>query len=135
MTSLFYKILDNFGECRGANGSDAKRVRVHTEGATDGFISIGALSAPLKGGTARLDLSPLADGEYAPTLHLDGSTVRLESIVKQGSNITVSRSDRMMLLTLAKRLEAAEERIAGLTALMEEHEEAIHGKPILDFLA
>lgn len=131
MTSLFYKIVANFGECRRIVGNDTARVRLHIEGCEEGFVSVGGISAPIKEGVARLNLSPLADGEYAPSLHLPGGTVRLESISKRGTSLERASCDAELTRRLSLRLEALEERLSGLEETCAEHELAIKGEPIL----
>ena len=130
MTSLFYKIVANFGECRRTVGNDAARVRLHIEGCDQGYVSVGSISAPIKEGVARLNLSVLADGEYSPTLHLPVGTVRLESIVKRGASVERTSCDAEMTRRLSLRLEALEERLAGLEQTCAEHELAIRGDAI-----
>ena len=131
MTSLFYKIVDGFGEFRTSTGKGAERVRIHIDGADGGILSVGALSAPIKGGVASLSLSPLADGEYSPSLYRAGELIRLESISKCGGIISPEPSGGELLRRLAIRTEALEKRLDTLEERLLRDEGALYGEPLL----
>lgn len=131
MTSLFYKIVDGFGEFRNATGKGVDRVRIHIEGADGGILTVGAISAPLKGGVASLSLSPLADGEYSPSLYLGGELIRLEGLSKCGGSISPEGSGGALLRRLAIRTEALEKRLASLEERLSQDEGALYGEPLL----
>ena len=130
MTSLFYKIVGEFGEFRKSAGENARRVRFHIEGAERGIISIGKLSAPVKDGVASICLTALEDGTYTPKLYQNGSLIPLEAIEKCGSSVSVCLSDPALLRGLALRAEELEKRVAELEKRCDGFGEAIEGKPL-----
>ena len=129
MTSIFYKMVSNFGEVRRITGCGADKVRIHTEGAENGIVTVGNVSAPIKDGVARLSLHTLADGEYTPTICNDGGIFVLEALSKCGSRISAS-GDSELIRRIALRAEAIEERLDSLEKRCEKYEGAIYGKPI-----
>ena len=130
MTSLFYKIIGNYGEFRKSSGSGADRVRIHIDGADGGIVGIGSLFAPLKGGAASLSLSKLKDGIYTPSLYLGGRLIRLEAVEKHGDSLKPCAFDPAMLRALALRTEALEERVKLLEEDSRRHEAAICGSSL-----
>lgn len=129
MTSIFYKMIENFGEMRKITGSGSERVRIHIEGADGGILTIGNVSAPIKDGVARLSLHILADGEYTPTLCKDGGIFALETISKCGSRISAADGGDL-IRRIALRAEAIEDRLNDLERRCTEYEGAIYGKPL-----
>jgi hypothetical protein len=130
MTSIFYKLINNFGEMRKITGGGSDSVRIHVEGAESGIITVGNVSAPLKSGVARLSLLTLADGEYTPTLYKSGSITVLEALSKCGSRISAAGSGAL-LRRIALRTEALEERLEKVEERCASYESAIYGKPLL----
>lgn len=130
MTSLFYKIVGEFGEFRKSAGNSAKRVRFHIDGTERGILSVGKLSAPVKDGIATISLIGLDDGTYVPKLYLHGSFVSLEAIEKCGSSVSICRSDPALIRALALRAEELERRVSELEQRCGAFAEAISGKPL-----
>ena len=130
MTSIFYKIVHNFGESRKIAGSGSENVHIHVDGADGGIITVGNISAPLKENIARISLHTLTDGEYTPTLYKDGELFALETISKCGNRISFTNDGSDMIRRIALRAEMIEKRLDNLEKRCAEHEGAIYGKPI-----
>lgn len=132
MTSLFYKIVEGFGEFRKGVGTGAKRVRFHIEGADGGILTVGKICAPVKAGIATLSLSSLDDGTYVPKLFAEGRLISLESVEKSGAALGISLTDPALVRALALRTEALEGRVGELEKLCEGFREAIEGNPLFE---
>ena len=132
MTSLFYKIVGEFGEFRKGTGTSAKNVRFHIDGKEGGILTVGKISAPLRGGVATLSLSALDDGTYVPKLYCRGELISLEAIEKCGCSVSICRSDPALARELALRTEALEARVGELERLCEGFREAIEGRPLFE---
>lgn len=128
MTTILYKIKSDVGQCEKIHAADAMTVRIEIEDVTDGAVSVGGVSARLKGGVARLTLAALPDGEYTPILHVEGKTVPLEGIRKWAGRINLTDNDpnirrqqRARLDALESRLGLLEDRISSLEAITAPH--------------
>lgn len=130
MTTIIYKLVDSFGECRQAEGCGTDCVKIIIKGADGGLFSIGNRSMRFVGDTVRIDLKSLPDGEYSPTLSYDGKCYFLERLKKRGDSITRAPIDIELLSRALMRLERSEEKIAGLEATLAELIPLIKGNPI-----
>ena len=130
MTSIFYKIVANYGEIRKIVGSGVDPVRIYIDGADEGVVAIGRLSAPLKGGRSRLSLSLADDGEQKCELYTRGGAIPLEPILKLGERLSTSAADTSLLRRLAVRTEELEAKLGDLISRVAECEGAIRGKPL-----
>ena len=63
MTTIIYKLVDGFGECRHADGRGTDCVKIIIKDADGGLFSIGNRSMRFIGDTIRIDLKTLPDGE------------------------------------------------------------------------
>lgn len=130
MTTIIYKIISDFGECRAFTAGDGPRLGIRTEGANDGIISIGNISARTKDGVCTLNLSSLPDGDYAPLFVSGGRTIRFEKIRKLGEKLTRPPLDFELMTRILMRLEALELRFGELDDSMKKLAEDIHGHAI-----
>ncbi len=131
MTSIIYKIVAGFGECRKIRGTCADTARIEVEGASDGFISIGELSCRLKDGVGRMPLGLLPDGEYSPLLFTENGVTKLEKIRKSERGISRCELDAELISRMLLRLESCEERIILLEKKLSGIEAAIRGSALL----
>lgn len=127
MTSIFYKIVADFGELRKISGSGTDKVRVHIEGADNGILTLGRVSAPIKAGAAKLSLTPLADGEHRASLYVGGRLIELEPLAKLSDRISPRTPDAPLLRRLALRTEKLELELAALRERVAANERAING--------
>ena len=128
MTTILYKIKSDVGQCEKIHANDAVTVRIQIDGADDGAVSVGGVSARLKRGVARLSLSTLPDGDYTPLLHRDSETVPIEGIRKWAGRITLAENDpnmkrqqRMRLDSIESKLSELEERVLRLEEISAPH--------------
>ena len=134
MTSLFYKIVAGYGECRKFSAGGTTGVRIHVEGCGSGFISVGGISREISDGVAHLDISSLPDGEYSPILHKGGEMIRLEPIRKAGDSVSLPPPGRELIRSLSDRIFLLEAGLSETDAMTRRHERAIAGDPLLDYL-
>ncbi len=99
-------------------------------GGGGGLFSIGNKSMRFLGETVRIDLHTLPDGEYSPTLSVDGRTYPLERLKKRGDMITRSPLDIELFSRALLRLEAYEARLTELESTLAELVPIIKGNPI-----
>lgn len=130
MTTIIYKLVDGFGECRQVDGRGADKVKLIINGADGGLFSIGNKSMRFLGDAVRIDLRTLPDGEYSPTLSADGKTYPLERLKKRGDTITRSPLDIELFSRMLLRLEACEVRLSELERTLAELVPLIKGNPI-----
>ncbi len=123
MTTIIYKIVSGFGECRTfVPGGCSLRVTVDAE--CDGILSIGGVSARTEGGKCRINLAHLPDGDYTPTFAARGSVYRLERIRKMGENLTRPPIDLELIARMLVRMEALEGELKALR----ERSDTLEGK-------
>ena len=130
MTVITYKCISGFGECRAIIGEGAEVVRIIVEGIDGGIISVGTLSARLRRGAARINLSALPDGEYSPILYTNDGKIQLERIRKEGKKLTRPPVDTDLVARLLYRVEALESEVAELKGRTDKNELAISGHSI-----
>ncbi len=130
MTTIIYKLVDGFGECRAIDGCCSDKVKFIIKGADGGLFSIGNKHMRFFGETVRIDLKTLSDGEYSPTLSADGKIYPLERLKKRGDSITRSPLDIELLSRMLLRLEASEARLSKMEGALAELVPLIKGNPI-----
>lgn len=130
MTTIIYKLVKDFGECRSTAGQGCESVKLIINGADGGLFSIGNKSMRFLGETVRIDLSTLPDGEYTPMLSVDGRVYPLERLKKRGNIITRAPIDIELFSRMLLRLEAAEERLIKLEDALDELTTLVRGNPI-----
>lgn len=130
MTTIIYKLVDGFGECRHVDGRGTDCVKIIIKDADGGLFSIGNRSMRFIGDTIRIDLKTLPDGEYSPTLSYDGKCYYLERLKKRGDSITRAPIDIELVSRALMRLERSEEKIARLESTLADLIPLIKGNPI-----
>ena len=130
MTSIIYKIIADFGECRDFIGDGSSYIRIKVDGADYGHIVIGNIGVPLKCGIARISLSSLPDGEYSPYLFTEGRRIQLERIRKSGDKLSRPSLDAELLARLLIRLEALEGEVKSLNKRTEKTEAMVNPRPL-----
>ena len=114
MTTIIYKIVSDFGECRGfTSGGCSLSVRVDAD--CDGIFSIGGISQRTEGGKCRISLARLPDGDYTPTFTAKGRVYKLERLRKMGENLTRPPIDLELIAKMLLRIEALETEVRALT--------------------
>lgn len=127
MTSIFYKIVADFGEIRKINGSGTDKVRIHTEGIDSGIVTVGKVSAPIRCGVAKLSLSSVPDGEMRVSVYSGTSLTELEPLSKTADRIAPRTPDAPLLKRLALRMEELELELADIKERVTKNERAIKG--------
>lgn len=124
MTSILYKLRNNFGVIKRISDSGGTRLSIDILGGGNGRIEIGARHAAIVGGRGIISLEGMPDGEYTPRLYDEGGVSRLEAIVKEGGSVMPAPSDRALLSYITDRLE----EIEGDYALLKEEIERIKAR-------
>lgn len=96
----------------------------------DGYLSIGKLTARIKGATCALDTRRLADGEYTPRLILTDMTVDLPRIKKYCGIITPPDPELPYVHKLSLRERRLSSRVAELEKKVEEITEKVWGSSL-----
>ncbi len=127
MTTILYKIVGGFGECRDFSGDDGALLRVKIDGSDGGIVTVGGISKRVTKGEARLNLSSLSDGDYSPSYVTEGGLIQLERIRKCGNKLTRPPIDAALVARLLLRTEALENECEGLKRRLCVCESAIGG--------
>lgn len=88
MTKIIYFVKDGEAEMRSFRPGGAELCEIRLLGVDEGIISFGPKSARIKGGVARIALSPLLDGDYTPRITSGGSQIYLPEVRKMGNKLT-----------------------------------------------
>ncbi len=96
----------------------------------DGYLSLGEITAKIKGKSCAVDTRRLADGEYTPHLILADVTVDLPKLKKQYGSITPTspRLDEINSISLRER--QLNERVSKLEKRIEEISEKVYGSSL-----
>ena len=96
----------------------------------DGYLSLGEITAKIKGKSCAVDTRRLADGEYTPHLILADVTVDLPKLKKQYGSIipTSPRLDEINSISLRER--QLNERVSKLEKRIEEISEKVYGSSL-----
>lgn len=96
----------------------------------DGYLSLGEITAKIKGKSCAVDTRRLADGEYTPHLILADVTVDLPKLKKQYGSITPTspRLDEINSISLRER--QLNERVSKLEKRIEKISEKVYGSSL-----
>ena len=130
MTTIIYKLVDGFGECRSLDGQGCDNVKLVIGGAEGGVFTVGDKTMRFNKDTVRIDLSSLPEGEYTPTLSCGGKVYPLERIRKRGNILSRCPIDIELLSRSLLRLEGCEIKIRELESTIAELLPLIKGNPI-----
>lgn len=96
----------------------------------DGYISLGSITARIRGISCALDTRRLADGEYIPHLILADRTVDLPRVKLQHGILAPTEPDTSYLTRLSLRERRLSERVEKLEERLEEITERITGSSL-----
>lgn len=100
---------------------------------TVGAVLLGGKILPLTEGEARISLSALADGEYAPRLESEEGIFVAEGFIKRGRSISVHDADESLIRRLVERCYGLERELEDTRARLDKLELACYGHKLLDF--
>lgn len=120
MSKIKIECFENEAELVSFTQDGERTVQLDLSGEYDGYISIGRLTARVKGAVCAIDIRSLEDGEYTPHLILQGRTVDLPRIKKQFGIITPIEPELPYAMAISLRERKLAERVTRLEERLEE---------------
>ena len=105
-----------------------RNIQIDLGGEYDGYISVGKLTARIKGSLCSIDARGLEDGEYTPHLILNDRTIDLPKISKQYGIITPIEPELPYTLALSLREKKLRARVEELEKGLEKLTKMIEGE-------
>ncbi len=130
MSRIKYRLYDTVAEIIAYTDSSGEALELEFDGEAKGYVKLGDRTAALKDGKCCFKTAELREEEYRPFLVIEGASIALPAIVRNGMRFSPLPPDEEYIRNLSLRTLALQKRVKELEAFAEEIRKKVYGTTI-----